>query len=133
LLFLGLLVVAWRWSERRVLDQRCAALASWVKATYPAPGAHPAILLPPQFRTLASDHLVDAIALGDGRVLLLLRTSLSWHHNWTGMIYSTGAIRPSEISPDASGRPQVMYPDLPEHFVSKQIDDTHFAAAFDLG
>jgi hypothetical protein len=127
------LVPAWHWSERRALDRDCGRLAAWVKASFPAPGSHSRLALPAQFRALAADGAADATVMPDGRVVLLLKTSLGWHGNWSGVVFFTGPIRPAEVGRDAYGRPQVMVPGLSYHFVKKGVDDRHFVVAFDLG
>jgi hypothetical protein len=127
------LVVAWRWSEKTMLERDCVNLAAWVRTSYPLPAAHSDLVLPAPFRSLSGDGNVDAIVMPDGRVVLLLKTSLSWHHNWSGFIFATGPILPAEVGTDAYSRPQVTIHGLSDHFVGKQVDDRHFAVAFDLG
>jgi hypothetical protein len=65
--------------------------------------------------------------------VLLPKTSLSWHYNWSGLICASGPIKAGEVGSDYYGRPEVIIPGLPEHFVSKRADDRHFAVRYDLG
>jgi len=127
------LVVAWRWSEKTMLERDRVKLAAWVGMSYPVPGVHSDLVLPAQFRSLSADGNVDAIVMPDGRVVLLLKTSFSWHQNWSGFIFATGPILPAEVGTDAYSRPQVTIHGLSDHFVAKKVDDRHFAVAFDLG
>jgi hypothetical protein len=83
---------------------------------------------------------VDAVVLKDGTVILLLKTSLGWHHNWSGIIYSSSPLTPSEINDDSYGRPQVWIsgkPDGPnlleDHFIETKLNDCLYFVAFDLG
>jgi hypothetical protein len=65
LVLLIALVWTWRWSEGVTLDRDCGNLAAWVKASYPAPGSHPGLILPARFRSLSADGTVDAVVLPD--------------------------------------------------------------------
>jgi hypothetical protein len=121
------------WFADAMFNRDCRQVAEWVRKTYPLAGSHLALRLPAAQRLLTGDETADAVTMPDGRVIVLLKTSLGWHGNWTGAVYSTGPIVPGEIGVDAYGRPQLRMQGLPYHFISRQIDPQHFEVAFDLG
>ena len=77
--------------------------------------------------------MVDAVVLPGGRIILLFKTSLGWHHNWSGVIYSSSPLQQSDVGQDAYGRPMIQVNGLEEHFIERKVNDRHYEVAFDLG
>src|SRR5438045_1938363 len=78
---LGVLVAGAMLAADKKFDRKCEAVAVWVKNNHPTPGAYPDLALPASSKSLTADHVVDAVMLPDGRVVLVLKTSVQWRHN----------------------------------------------------
>ena len=120
--------------QRRILSD-CDKVVAWVRATHSSAGKFPGLKLPPALRRVSdpNEGTVDAIVLPDGRIYVLIRSSLSWHHNWSGFIHGSAPLLPSEIGKDAYGRPVILIDGLREHFVHEKVNDRHYDVRFDLG
>ena len=66
--------------RERAIGRDCEPVISWVRSSHLVPGIHQNLTLPAEFRRQSADGRVDAVVLEDGRVILLLKTSLGWHH-----------------------------------------------------
>ena len=106
---------------------------TWAKINCPAPGTYPDLSLPAELRHLSADGHANGIVLPDGRIVLLLKTSLGWHHNWKGVIYSSHPLKPGEIGVDAYSRQRITIPGVEEHHVTKKVSERFYKVAFDLG
>ncbi|HZL38044.1 MAG TPA: hypothetical protein VFC78_22200 [Tepidisphaeraceae bacterium] len=118
--------------HKRSIERKCDLLATWVKTTHPA-GAYPSIALPAGFADMSEDHTVNAVVLPDGRVVLLLRTSLGWHHNWSGTVYCTTPLQSADFGQDANGRPTINIKGLDDHYITEKASNHLYHVAFDLG
>ena len=101
---------------------------------------HADLALPAKFQWLSANGKVDAVVLTDGKFILLLKTFLGWHHNWSGIIYSSAPVKPSWIDKDYYGRPRIWISDTPEgpnlledHFIETNVNDYLYFVTFDLG
>ncbi len=126
--------------RERVLGRDCERVITWVRSSHSAPGTHSDLALPSQFQGFSADGKVDAVVLADGRVVLLLKTWVGWKDNWSGIIYSSSPLKPSEISKDYYGRPRIWISDTPQgpsiledHFIEAKVNDRLYFVAFDLG
>jgi hypothetical protein len=128
-------VVVQQWNYVITLDQKLQNITAWVSANHPTPGSYPALPLPAAFQSLSENGTADAVITHDGCVILILKTELAWHGNWSGIIYSSRPIFPAEFGKEytAEGRPAIRIEGLADHFIVKQIDNQHFRAACDLG
>ena len=79
--------------RERAIGRDCEQLMSWVRSSHLAPGAHQ-LALPAQFQRLSViDGKVHAIVLKDGRIVLLLKTSLNSQHGYyQGIVYCSGPL-----------------------------------------
>jgi len=121
-----------RWSGDALFDRECGKLADWIRSSHPSPGRSFTLTLPGARSNMAEDHRVHGATTTDGKVVFILKTSLGFHHNWDGYLYSSGPIAPNEIGPDGWGRTQVRIPGLPYHYIAKQRDSRHFVVGSDV-
>jgi hypothetical protein len=130
--FCTVALIAGRYAAEKYFDRKCETLAAWVRSAHPLPGAYTDLPLPNSLHALSDDGLVDAVVTPDNRVVLMLKTLLWFHHNWFGVIYSTGPITANEIGPDGWDRTRVSFPGLPYHFIAHQHDSRHFSVGSDV-
>jgi hypothetical protein len=123
-----------------VICRDCERVISWVRSNHPAPGRYPDLHLPEEFRWLSINGGVDAVVLKDGRVILLLKTSIGWKENWRGVIYTSSPFEPCEMQNGSyGGRSEIYISDTPQgnnllesHFIETKMNDRLYFAAFDL-
>jgi hypothetical protein len=117
-----------RWTAEARFDRDCEEIVAWVKASHPTPGNYLGLRLRDTQRLLTSDWTVHANVLADGRVLLELPESNGYgrDYDWSGAIYASGPIKPSEIGVARDGRTQILIDGMPDHHAIKQLDSRHF-------
>jgi hypothetical protein len=120
-----------RWAAQRKFERDCEKLALWVKSIHPNPGSYRDLDLPASMRSLSADNTVDAVVLPDGRVVLMLKASIGYKGNWSGVIYASGSVTSGEIGTDPDGLSHIN--GLPWHFIEKQVDARHFIVTSNLG
>lgn len=143
---LTLLIVAvsfLRQWEQQAFERKCGQIISWVKANHSTPGNFLDLNLPPALNSLSADGQVHAVVLPDGRVVILLKTSIGWKQNFTGIVYTSAPLQPTEIrNYYYDGEPEIWInasPNtcpgngLPEHCIKKKFNDHCYEVEFNLG
>ena len=121
------------WAKERAFSRECEQTILWVGANYGKAGVYPRVALPSNLKSLSEDGTVDAVVLPDGRIVLLFKETLEWHHNWSGFVFTSAPLKPGEIGRDSYGRPTIQVNGLDEHFVEERVNDRLYRVRFDLG
>ena len=93
------------------------------------------VRLPPELAHLAANGTVAGLRLPDGRVCVLLKTSLGWKDNFEGVFCADGPLLPTEIVGAGTARAYISIGDgymFQELYIRRQFSDRCFAVYFDL-
>jgi hypothetical protein len=77
----------------------------WVAKQDVPPGKARELPLPPELADRSCEGKVHVARLGDGRLCVLLKTSIGWKDNFEGVFSCDGPLRPDEIARHADGQP----------------------------
>jgi hypothetical protein len=108
-------------------------IAAWLQTQQLAPGGHDGVKLPAEFRSSAANGTVDVFVSPNGRITFLLKTSIGWKHNYTGLIYSTAPFDAADIAEDYYGRDIIGIEFFGEPAIERKVNDQIYEVFFDLG
>lgn len=132
----GLAFVAVRAYEShrlRRLEETCERIAHWAGEQPLEAGAYPRIVLSSSFALPAGSE-VNLVKTAGGDIVVLLKTFIGWKSNYEGVLYSTRALGPEEVSTDYYGRDVVDIPDIEADppVVRERINAQFLRVYFDL-
>jgi hypothetical protein len=102
-------------SASRLRLRDCNAVVAWVRSTHTVPGDYKDLTLPSSLEYLSNDRRVEAVLLGDGRVVLLFQSETPWISFCRYTLFSSSPLTGYEVGvghPDPWFTSHWGYPEL---------------------
>ena len=113
-----------------VSEAKCQAIGAWAAKLQLAPGSQrTGVALPADLAPLSADGTVHVAVLASGRLCFVLKRSIGYKENWSGIAWCDGPLDASALRGNTI---TLGDPPLEEIFVRRQRAPHRFDVYFDL-